>query len=101
MSRPATDAVLSATPPSFSDAAAAELARRLFRVVGTARAVESERDQTFLIDGPRPAVMKISNAAEDPARLDMEALAAQRIAALEPALPVALPWPIAAWSMPS
>ncbi len=26
----------------------------------------SERDQTFLIDGDRPAVLKISNAAEDP-----------------------------------
>ncbi len=101
MTAPTADAVLSATPPSFSEADAAELALRLFGVRGTARGVESERDQTFLIDGERPAVMKISNAAEDPARLDMEALAAQRVAALERGLPVAMPWPVPGATTPS
>jgi 4-aminobutyrate aminotransferase-like enzyme/Ser/Thr protein kinase RdoA (MazF antagonist) len=86
------DAVLTVTPPAFSEAEAAAVARETFGVDGTARAVASERDQTFLIDGDRPAVLKISNAAEDPARLDMEALAVQRIAQLDPELPVALPW---------
>ena len=86
------DPVLTAAPPTFTPAQAAELARTLFGVEGVARAVESERDQTFLIDGDRPAVLKISNAAETPDRLDMEALAAQRIAEVDPGVPVALPW---------
>ncbi|MEP7158269.1 MAG: aminotransferase class III-fold pyridoxal phosphate-dependent enzyme, partial [Chloroflexota bacterium] len=49
-------------------------------------------DQAWLIEGDRPAVLKVSNAAEDPAQLDMEALAAQRVAQIDPELPVALPW---------
>ncbi len=88
----AIDEVLTAAPPAFSEGQAAELAMELFGVRGAAVAAESERDQTFLIDGERPAVLKISNAAEKPARLDMEALAAQRIARLDPGIPVALPW---------
>jgi 4-aminobutyrate aminotransferase-like enzyme/Ser/Thr protein kinase RdoA (MazF antagonist) len=86
------DEVLTVAPPSFDEREAEAIALRLFGVRGTARGVRSERDQTFLFDGPRPVVMKISNAAEDPARLDMEALAALWIARLEPELPVALPW---------
>jgi 4-aminobutyrate aminotransferase-like enzyme/Ser/Thr protein kinase RdoA (MazF antagonist) len=85
------DGVLTAPPPTFTEAEAAQLARELFGVDGTARAVHSERDQAFLIDGPQPAVLKISNAAEDPARLDMEAAAVQRIATVDPGVPVALP----------
>jgi Ser/Thr protein kinase RdoA (MazF antagonist) len=77
------DRVLTATRPSFTVQDAAALAHELFGIERSALAVESERDQTFLVDGARSAVLKISNAAEDPARLDMEALAAQR---------VALPW---------
>jgi 4-aminobutyrate aminotransferase-like enzyme/Ser/Thr protein kinase RdoA (MazF antagonist) len=88
------DRVLTAPPPTFTDDEAAALAHDLFGVEGWARAVDSERDQTFLIDGKRAAVLKISNAAEDPTRLDMEARAAQRIAQVDPELPVALPWPI-------
>jgi 4-aminobutyrate aminotransferase-like enzyme/Ser/Thr protein kinase RdoA (MazF antagonist) len=88
----AIDRVLTAAPPAFSAAEAADLARDLFGVEGIAHALDSERDQAFLIDGARPAVLKISNAAEDPAQLDFEALAAQRIVQLEPDLPVALPW---------
>ena len=92
MTDAAIDRVLSEPPPAFGDDEAAELARRLFGIDGSATAVDSERDQTFLLDGDRPAVLKISNVAEDPARLDMEALAAQRVVLLEPDLPVALPW---------
>ena len=88
------DRVLTAPVPSFTEADAAAIAREYFGVEGVARAVPSERDQTFLVDGDRPAVLKISNAAEDPSRLNMEALAAQRIALLDPELPVALPWPV-------
>jgi 4-aminobutyrate aminotransferase-like enzyme/Ser/Thr protein kinase RdoA (MazF antagonist) len=94
------DAVLSSRRPSFSAARAAEIGRSLFGVRGAAVEVESERDQTFLIDGDRPAVLKISNAAEDPARLDMEALAAQRVVEVDPALPVALPWRVLGSALP-
>jgi len=85
------DAVLEVAPPTFSEVEAAAIARERFGVDGMARAAGSERDQTFIIDGERPAVLKISNAAEDVDRLDMEALAAQRVRAVEPGLPVALP----------
>ncbi len=83
----AIDRVLTAAPPTFTEDEAAHLARELFGVSGAAVAVASERDQTFLIDGDRPAVLKISNAAEDPAQLDLEALAAQRVAQVDPELP--------------
>jgi 4-aminobutyrate aminotransferase-like enzyme/Ser/Thr protein kinase RdoA (MazF antagonist) len=86
------DPVLTAAVPSFTDAEAVAIARDTFGVDGVARSLGSERDQTFLVDGTRPAILKISNAAEDVARLDMEALAVQRIALVDPHLPVALPW---------
>jgi len=92
MTDTAIDEVLTAAPPTFTDEEAAALARELFGVDGAATSVASERDQTFLIDGERPAVLKLSNAAEEPARLDMEALAAQRVAQIDPDIPVALPW---------
>jgi 4-aminobutyrate aminotransferase-like enzyme/Ser/Thr protein kinase RdoA (MazF antagonist) len=96
MTETAIDPVLTAAPPTFTEPDAAALARELFGIEGVAVATASERDQTFLMDGERPAVLKISNAAEDPRRLDMEALAAQRVAQLDPALPVALPWAVPA-----
>jgi 4-aminobutyrate aminotransferase-like enzyme/Ser/Thr protein kinase RdoA (MazF antagonist) len=92
MPEAAIDRVLTAPPPSFTEAQAAALARELFGVDGVAHSVASERDQTFLLDGDRAAVLKISNAAEEPERLDLEALAAQRVAEIDPEIPVALPW---------
>ena len=88
------DRVLTAAPPTFSEEEAAALCRELFGVKGVAAATSSERDQAFLIDGNRPAVLKISNAAESPAQLDMEALAVQRVAQVDPGIPVALPWTV-------
>ena len=101
MTDTAIDRVLTAAPPTFTDEEAATLARDLFGVDGVATSVASERDQTFLIDGDRPAVLKLSNAAEDPARLDLEALAAQRVAQIDPAIPVALPWLVPGAPLPS
>ncbi|MEX2548067.1 MAG: aminotransferase class III-fold pyridoxal phosphate-dependent enzyme [Chloroflexota bacterium] len=92
MTEAVVDPVLTAAPPSFTEEEAAALAHELFGVEGVAVSVASERDQTFLIDGDRAAVLKISNAAEEPARLDLEALAAQRVAQIDPEIPVALPW---------
>jgi 4-aminobutyrate aminotransferase-like enzyme/Ser/Thr protein kinase RdoA (MazF antagonist) len=88
----AVDRVLTAPPPTFSEEEASALAREPFGLEGVAVSVASERDQAWLIDGDRPAVLKISNAAEDPQQLDLEARAAQRVAQIEPELPVALPW---------
>jgi 4-aminobutyrate aminotransferase-like enzyme/Ser/Thr protein kinase RdoA (MazF antagonist) len=95
MTDTAVDRVLTAAPPTFTEEEAAALARDLFGVVGSAVSVDSERDQTFLLDGGRPAVLKISNVAEDPTRLDLEALAAQRVAQIDHEIPVALPWLVA------
>ena len=92
MTVPDVDLVLTTRPPSFSADEAAEIARELFGVEGKATSAGSERDQTFFIDGARPSVLKLSNAAEDPHRLDLEALAAQRIAEVDQSIPVALPW---------
>ena len=90
------DRVLSAPPPTFTEQEAADIAREMFGLAGAARQVASERDQAFLIDGERATVLKISNAAEDPARLDMEALAAQRVAQIDPETPGRAPAPCAA-----
>ena len=90
----AADRVLTAARPAFTSQEAAAVAREQFGLSGTALEVDSERDQTFLIDRPQPAVLKISNAAEDPAQLDLEASAAQRVAQIDPGLPVALPLPL-------
>ncbi len=92
MTEGVVDRVLTVAPPAFSSDEAAALARDAFGVVGVATEVHSERDQAFLIDGDQPTVVKISNAAEDPARLDLEALAAQRVALVDPDIPVAIPW---------
>ena len=93
---PGFDAVLAATPPDFDEAAVLEVAARTFDVrPAAARDLGSERDQTFLLldgsDAPI-AVMKLSNAAEDPATLDMEALAVHHAIRVDPGLPLALPW---------
>jgi 4-aminobutyrate aminotransferase-like enzyme len=92
------DDVLHARPPSFTEAEAANLAREAFAVSGSARSLGSERDQAFLIEVPategasgRDRVLKISNAAEDPARIDMEALAVLHVRDVDPGLPVAIP----------
>src|SRR5512143_1046828 len=89
------DVVLTVRPPRFSEDDAVAIAERTFAVrASAARDLGSERDQTFLLSGPsdeRLAVMKISNPAEDPETLDMEALAARRVAGVDPRLPVALP----------
>ncbi|MEO7117348.1 MAG: phosphotransferase, partial [Candidatus Limnocylindrales bacterium] len=95
MAESVIDRVLTAPPPTFTQDEAAVLARELFGVEGVAHELASERDQAFRIDSDRPTILKISNAVEDPVRLDMEALAAQRVVELEPELPVALPRQVA------
>lgn len=93
---PPMDAVLHAPPVRMSTDAAVAVAAATFGVEAeTAGDLGSERDQTFVLHGPRGerlAVMKVSNPAEDPARLDMEALGARQAAAADPQLRIAQPW---------
>ncbi len=90
------DRVLTGARPSLEAADAVAVAAELFGVEAqTAHDLGSERDRTFALqraDGARTAIIKISNAHEDPDVLDMEAAAALHVAAVDPELVVALPW---------
>jgi 4-aminobutyrate aminotransferase-like enzyme/Ser/Thr protein kinase RdoA (MazF antagonist) len=88
--------VLTGEPPAFAAAAAVELARTLFGLVGDASPLGSERDQGFMITGPDGpvGVLKISNANEERPIIDMETEAALHAAAADPGLPVAAPLPL-------
>jgi 4-aminobutyrate aminotransferase-like enzyme/Ser/Thr protein kinase RdoA (MazF antagonist) len=90
------DPVLAAARPAFDPEGVVEIARQTFGVdAASARDLGSERDQTFLLlgkAGSSLAIMKVSNAAEDPAILDMEALGVLHAARVDPSLPLAPPW---------
>jgi 4-aminobutyrate aminotransferase-like enzyme/Ser/Thr protein kinase RdoA (MazF antagonist) len=90
------DTVLRASRPALSDVEAVELARACFGVTAaTARDLGSERDRTFALRDPggEPvAILKVSNASEDPEVLDMEAEVALHVMAADPGLRVAVPW---------
>ena len=90
------DTVLTASRPALSDADALELARACFGVTAaTARDLGSERDRTFALnaaDATPVAILKVSNASEDPEVLDMEAEVALHVMAADPGLRVAVPW---------
>jgi 4-aminobutyrate aminotransferase-like enzyme/Ser/Thr protein kinase RdoA (MazF antagonist) len=84
--------VLEAPPPRFTPTEVERIASELLGIDGTAFDLGSERDQTFLVDdGVDGAIVKISNLAEDPAVLDMEAAAILHVARVDPSLPVARP----------
>jgi Ser/Thr protein kinase RdoA (MazF antagonist) len=82
--------VLEARAPAFSVAEAEEIAKRVFGIGGSARALVSERDQNFHLrtDDGREYVLKIANPAEDPAVLDFQTQALLHIARVNPELPV-------------
>jgi 4-aminobutyrate aminotransferase-like enzyme/Ser/Thr protein kinase RdoA (MazF antagonist) len=85
-----TSDVLEADPPALTAGDATAIARTVFALEGTAEPLVSERDQNFrLADADGAAwVLKVSNAAEDRAAIEMEVAAVARIAAVDPALPV-------------
>src|SRR3954453_13401397 len=90
----AIDAVLRSDPPRLDQAEAAAIGGACFGVAADgAVSLGSERDQTFLLtsDEAPVAVLKVSNAAESTATLDMEALVVSHIARVDPSLPVARP----------
>src|ERR1700761_8435388 len=90
------DRVLTGARPTLEPTEAVALAAELFGVrAETAHDLGSERDRTFALQDSEvasTAVIKISNAHEDPDVLDMEAAAALHVAAVDPELVVALPW---------
>jgi Ser/Thr protein kinase RdoA (MazF antagonist) len=82
--------VLEAKAPDFSLAEAEEIAKRIFGVSSSARALVSERDQNFHLrsDDRRDYVLKIANPAENPAVLDFQTQGLLHIARVNPELPV-------------
>ncbi|MFP5341537.1 MAG: aminotransferase class III-fold pyridoxal phosphate-dependent enzyme [Candidatus Limnocylindria bacterium] len=91
----AIDPVLLAAPPRIDPARAVDVARTAFGIDAVAvRDLGSERDRAFLLldaAGAGLAVVKVSNTAEDPATLDMEAEAVVHAARVDPGLPLAVP----------
>jgi 4-aminobutyrate aminotransferase-like enzyme/Ser/Thr protein kinase RdoA (MazF antagonist) len=85
-----TTDVLDAAPPSLTPDQAAAVALEHFGLEAVATAIVSERDQNFrLTDADGSGwVLKVSNAAEDRGVVEMEVRAVERIAMLDPALPV-------------
>jgi len=79
--------VLESTPPRFTADDVAALTAELFGLGGDARDLGSERDQTFLVEAA--GVVKISNAAENPANLELEAAAIEYALRADPDLPIA------------
>jgi 4-aminobutyrate aminotransferase-like enzyme/Ser/Thr protein kinase RdoA (MazF antagonist) len=77
--------------PAFTPGDAVTFASRIFGVEGSASPLPSERDQAFLIDDGAGGggVLKISNAAERTAVIDMEAAAVLHALSVDPHLPVA------------
>jgi 4-aminobutyrate aminotransferase-like enzyme/Ser/Thr protein kinase RdoA (MazF antagonist) len=85
------DRVLTGATPDLTADEAVEIGAALFGVSArSARDLGSERDRTFRLDGH---ILKVSNSAEDPRVLDMEAAAALHATAVDPGLRVALPLP--------
>ena len=82
--------VLAAEPPALTIERAEEVARTVFGVGGEVRMLVSERDQNFAIREPDGGawVLKVSNAAEDRGVVEMEVGAIDRIAQVDPGLPV-------------
>ncbi len=82
--------VLEAPPPRLTTADAEGVARTAFGIEATAKPLVSERDQNFRLTDAAGAgwVLKVSNAAEDPGVVEMEVAAVERIALVEPSLPL-------------
>lgn len=82
---------LDLTLPKLSRAEAVEIARREFGLTGEARQLYSERDANFHLrpaDGGPGHVLKIANAVEDPAVVDLQTASLRHIARTDPDLPV-------------
>ncbi len=84
-----TSGVLHAAPPRLTVGDARAIARSRFGIDGDASELVSERDQNFLVRGEAGAwVLKVSNAAEERAVVEMEVAAVEHIAGRDPDLPL-------------
>ncbi len=92
---PDFDRVLAAARPDLDGAVVVDAVAEAFGLrTAIARDLGSERDRTFALEdgaGRTVAVAKVSNVAEDPAILDMEALAVLHAVRVDPGLPLAIP----------
>lgn len=82
---------LDLTLPKLTAAEAAEIARREFGLEAVAKQLYSERDANFHLrpaDGGPGHVLKIANAVEDPAVIDLQTASLRHIARVDPDLPV-------------
>lgn len=81
-----TASALESPPASLSTAAAEALALDVYGLAAQARPLVSERDQNFHLRARDGAeyVLKITNAAEDPAVAEMQTLALRHVAAADP-----------------
>ena len=79
--------VFDSPKPSFTHAEAQRLLARDFGIEGQLKELVSERDQNFLVDAPSGRfVLKIANAAEDRAFLDLQNAAMKHVAMTDPGL---------------
>lgn len=92
---PVSEGLFATDPPAFSEGEVLALARVQFGLSGTLQPLAAERDQNFALRTPdgRGFVLKIANAAEDPAVVDFQARALLHVAARDPGCPVPRLWP--------
>ncbi len=88
-----SDDVLTSSAPRLADHSIAELVLDAFGVEGRVlQRLNSERDQVVLFgDEVEQLVVKVSNAAESPANIDLEESAALWAVAADPGLPLSTP----------
>ena len=89
-SQTAIKKTMTTTPPSFSAAAAADIALDQFGVQGASQPLVSERDQNFRLQCPdgKRYVLKISNQAEQFDVIDCQSKALLHVQSENPALPL-------------
>jgi 4-aminobutyrate aminotransferase-like enzyme len=85
---PGTDPLV-VSPPTFDASRAAAIAAREFGATGEVTELGGERDQNFRLDTDDGAyVLKISNAEDGPATLDLQTAAIRHVGRTAPDLPV-------------
>ncbi len=82
--------LLAQDAPVITPERAAEIARDLYGITGNIRPLSAEKDANFHIAlaGGQEALLKITNAAEDPAVTDMQTQVLIHLAGADPSLPV-------------
>jgi hydroxylysine kinase len=96
MSAPAArPSILNTTAPGIDEAEATALAKEIFGISARSHLLTSERDKNFqiLTDDGRAFVLKVTNAAEDPAVSNFQTSALRHIERVAPDLPVPKVWP--------